>query len=482
MILVSLALTALSGQGPGALAGEERPSARRLPHGDPESGPIVAVEEPPPREETRARRDRLVDLLRQTLLPGRRAAFYLEGSVDDHEREFRQDSNFYYLTGMDVGSAAMAVLFDERSRIERVYLTPVDDGWERYLGDALESGGVDRESGLPDGDRIRAIETTGFRGAVGEDPNAVGEAGEALGDISAWLGRKGTIYLPEVTTRDGKADLQPGSMAAKLDERVRHLDIRSASFALRELRLIKSAVEIANIRRAVEITCRAQAEALEAVAPGVPEYRIEGIVEHAFIREGARYSAFPSIVGSGPNATVLHYYRNGRTMGSDEMVVLDIGAEYARYAADVTRSLPTSGVFTAEQRAVYDAVLKSQSEAMRLARPGSSITKINDRAREIMEEHGLGEAYWHNCCHFVGLDVHDVGGRDAALAPGMVLTVEPGAYLPEKGIGVRIEDTLLITGGGHEVLSDCAVKDPVEIERRMAAGPISRGAPASRQR
>jgi Xaa-Pro aminopeptidase len=207
---------------------------------------------------------------------------------------------------------------------------------------------------------------------------------------------------------------------------------------------------------------------MDLLRPGIPEYAIEAAIEHAFTSAGARYPAFPTIVGSGPNSCVLHYYRNGRTIGDDEVVLIDIGAEYARYASDVTRTLPSSGRFTASQRKVHDSVLRAQAAGLAAAAPGATLESIDAAVRESLRRDGLEDHTMHGCCHWVGLDVHDVGGRDVPLRPGMVLTVEPGVYIPAEDLGVRIEDTLLVTEGGHEVLSACAPKSAAEIEERIA--------------
>lgn len=467
----------LAGAGPPAAA---PPGEGAVVQAAGEAVPAPGKESPAPGKVAEAaRRDRLVELLRPLLPARRRGAFYLAGARDDFSGEFRQGSSFYYLTGLDVPSAAMAILFDGQSSTERIYLQPVEDRWERYIGDVIEPGAVDGRTGRPDADRRRALRETGFRGGGGGDPRAVRPLEHALGDLREWLGRKGTLFLGDFSAGEGKPAPEEGTVPGDLLRRRRRIRVHSADPALARLRLVKSPEEVERIRKAVSITCAAHREAMAALRPGVPEYAIEGVIEHAFIRQGARYSAFPSIVGSGPHSTVLHYYLNGRRIGENELVVVDIGAEYERYASDVTRTLPSSGAYTPGQREIHDLVLRAQQEAMREAVPGSSIARIDARAREVIEQEGLLDAYWHSCCHYVGLDVHDVGERDAKLLPGMVLTVEPGIYLPEREIGVRIEDTVLITEEGHEVLSACVPAEAGEIEALMAGPGISPGAPAS---
>lgn len=449
---------------------------------EPAAEPRVAPDALPPLDETRARRRALVELLRPVLGPGRPGAFFLPGAPGDPDLEFRQDSNFYYLAGLEVPSAAMVILFDQDRMEERLYLETVDDKWERYVGDILEPGAVDEATGRPDAERSRAIRISGFRGAGDGDATAVRPSSRIREDLEAWLGRKGTLFLAGLDTVDGRPDLEPGSVPEALHRRHRRTRFVSASFALRELRLVKSSDELARIRRAVEITCDAHRRAMAVLRPGLAEYQVEGIIEAAFTGQGARHPAFSTIVGSGPNSTVLHYDRNARTIRDGELVVVDIGAEYARYASDVTRTLPASGVFTPGQAEVYRWVLEAQQAGLAMVRPGLSIAEINSRVKEVLRSYGMEEAFWHGCCHFVGLDVHDVGSREASLKPGMVLTVEPGVYLPDRGFGIRIEDTVLVTGEGHEVLSACAAKEPEAIEAAMAEGRVSPGVPASRPR
>ncbi len=442
----------------------------------------VAFDAPPPLEETRARRDRLVELLRRGLPSGRRGAFYLHGADEDDEHEFRQDSSFYYLTGLNSPSASLALFFDGTTSAERLYLPPADADQELWLGPTLGAGRIDPSSGLPDERRRQAVETSGFRG---EGHSGVGHEEATARDLTDWLGSRGTLFLAEPAPESGPLLPAPGSLPPGAAEKLRRAE--SAHEALTALRLVKSPWEIARIRRAAEITCQAHVAALDLLRPGIPEYALEAVIEHAFTSVGARYAAFPAIVGSGPNSCILHYYRNGRTIRDDELVLIDIGAEYGRYAADVTRTLPSSGRFTAGQREVHDAVLRAQAAGIALAKPGATITEIDGKVREVLREHGLDGYVAHGCCHFVGLDVHDLGRGDVAFRPGMVLTVEPGVYIPEREIGVRIEDTLLITEDGNEVLSACAPKAAADIEARMAASAprdppgddLSRAAPAS---
>jgi Xaa-Pro aminopeptidase len=180
--------------------------------------------------------------------------------------------------------------------------------------------------------------------------------------------------------------------------------------------------------------------------------------------------AYESIVGSGPNGAVLHYPKDDRVMKEGELVVVDAAAEAELYATDVTRTYPVSGKFSAEQRAIYDLVLKAQAAGIAAAKPGVTVHTIEKAVRKVIDEGGYHDAYLHGCCHFVGLEVHDPGDYEGPLLAGAVLTVEPGVYLPQRGFGVRIEDEVLLTPGGNEVITRDVPKDPDEIERRMKVG------------
>jgi Xaa-Pro aminopeptidase len=225
---------------------------------------------------------------------------------------------------------------------------------------------------------------------------------------------------------------------------------------------------VALLRRATRISGDAIVEALRSAEPGMNERDIEALVLYIFRREGADRPGYPSIVGSGPNSCILHYHENERTMAEGDLVVLDVGAEYRRYTADVTRTFPVSGRFTAEQRRVYEAVLRAQDAAIAAVRPGARISDVHAAAWRSLDKDGLARHFPHGTSHWLGLDVHDVGRYETRLAPGMVLTVEPGAYLADTATGVRIEDDVLVTEDGCEVLTGWIPRDPDEIERLMA--------------
>jgi Xaa-Pro aminopeptidase len=257
--------------------------------------------------------------------------------------------------------------------------------------------------------------------------------------------------------------------------------------ALAQLRMVKTDDEIALMQRAIDITAAAHREAMKSIEPGMHEYEIEALIEYVFRRNGAEYTGFPSIVGSGENSTVLHYESNRRRMEANDVVVMDIGAEYHGYSADITRTVPVDGTFSPEQKSLYELVLRAQNAGIDASRAGNMFNDPDAAARAVISD-GLVELgligsaeesrrfFVHGTSHYLGLYVHDVGDR-GPLRPGTVITVEPGIYVPPAddvdpkwwNIGIRIEDDVLITEGDPVVLSAKAPKTVSEIETLMAA-------------
>ena len=266
----------------------------------------------------------------------------------------------------------------------------------------------------------------------------------------------------------------PGARQAQ--ERLGRLAPRASkvdvSPQIKKLRMVKSPQEIEFIRKATEASIEAHLTAMKAMRPGMYEYEIAALMKYEFERRGCERPAFPPIVGSGLNSTILHYEQNRRRMQSGDLVVLDVGGEYSGYASDITRTLPVGGRFTPRQREIYKMVLGAQNAALKAARPGASLARegpgsLHRIAVEYLEEEGkrlLGESlsqyFIHRLGHHVGLSVHDPGDRSVPLAPGMVITIEPGVYIPEESLGVRIEDMVLITEDGHELLTRRLPREP----------------------
>jgi len=276
-------------------------------------------------------------------------------------------------------------------------------------------------------------------------------------------------------------------------ERLRFLypvhNYRRLGQVLSRMRMVKEPQEIEVIKYAIELTAKAFERVLKFVRPGVYEYEVEAEIMHEFIRHGVRQVAYQPIIASGKNACVLHYIYNNMVCRDGELLLMDFGAEYLNYAADLTRTIPVSGKFSARQLDVYNAVLDVQRTMIkRYIKPGVTINELNQKAQDLIGERlvdlgllkreelsqepekrqkAIKQFYPHGLSHFLGLDVHDVGTKDIPLEPGMIITVEPGIYIDKEGIGVRIENDVLITKRGNVDLMADIPSEPDEIERLL---------------
>jgi Xaa-Pro aminopeptidase len=269
---------------------------------------------------------------------------------------------------------------------------------------------------------------------------------------------------------------------------------------LGELRLIKSAAEIKLMRKAADISAKAHCRAMKHCKVGQKEYQLQAEIEHEFMMSGATGPAYTSIIGSGSNACVLHYIENTATLKSGDLVLIDAGCEYQNYAADITRTFPVNGKYSSAQAAIYDIVLAAQNAAIKTVAPGVAFDQANKAAIEVITrglvdlgilsgdvesliaDGAYRDFYMHSVSHWLGMDVHDVGDYKVdnhwrVYEPGMLLTIEPGIYISEKntsvdkkwrGIGVRIEDDILVTKKGYEILTEGVPKQREQIEKLMA--------------
>jgi len=395
-------------------------------------------------EAHQARRNALLDRIGNGVVAVR------AGSQSDLERlviqdnDFRQDDYFFYLTGIETPDAwLLLTVSDDGARDVVLYLPKRNPGREQWTGRKLGPGeDAVRLTGIDD---VREL--------------ALDDLGR---DIDAAVSRiSGPLYTTDTTLEIGA-----GSWQGRLKNVVPIMD---------SMRLVKDSVELAALRRAIYITTEAHKAAMRTAHPGMYEYQLEATIEYTFRNMGADRVGFPSIVGSGPNSTVLHYDINRRKMAEGDLVVMDIGAEYGQYTADVTRTIPVGGQFTGRQREIYNLVLGAQRAALESIRPGVTVRDLNQVARGYMARNSGNicgtqscERYFiHGLSHWLGMRVHDVGDYSLRLEPGMVLTIEPGLYIPGEDLGIRIEDDVLVTETGYEILSIGAPKSIEEIERLM---------------
>ncbi len=394
---------------------------------------------------------------------------------------FRQDSDFAYLTGFPEPNAVL-VLIPGRAQGETVLFCQERDvlaeTWNgRRFGQsgAITTFAVDDAFPIDDIDEI----LPGLMEGRERVYYTMGSRPDFDQRIMAWLN------VLRAQARRGVHT--PGEIA----------DLR---YALHEMRLFKDAAEIKLIKQAAHAAGNGHVRAMQTARMGVSELEIEAEIAREFARHGARFCAYNSIVAGGENACILHYVENADVLKDGDLLLIDAGAEYQWYASDITRTFPVNGHFSPAQREAYKWVLKAQSAAINEVKPGNTWNKIHDAAVRVLT-HGLIEMgilkgrlhdliekeaykpfYMHKTGHWLGLDVHDVGdyqidNQPRVLEPGMVLTVEPGLYfaphtkgLAKKwwGMGIRIEDDVLVTKNGHEVLTTLAPKDPDEIEALMA--------------
>ncbi len=423
---------------------------------------------PVPPEALQARRARVMDAMGTGVaILGSAATRSIEAhGSHPQDSDFRQDNDFFYLTGLETPDSWLVLIAGEdSSRDARLFLPERDSAAERWTGPKLGPG----------------PEAAGLTGI-----DSILPASDAERDIGSLVfGRGSPAWSGGVFVRRG-----PGRPEAE-SELVRELVFRSTGrplavhdlgYLIAQERLIKDADELRRMRRAIDITAEAQREAMKAMQPGMQEYQIEAIIEYVFRRNGAERVGFPSIVGAGVNSTTLHYDKSRGRLDAGDLIIMDIGAEFGYYSADVTRTAPVSGRFSERQRALYQLVLDTQQAAIDSVRPGMTVGRLNQIARAYMEEHSgemclpgdCTQYFIHGLSHWLGMDVHDVGDYGTPLAAGMVLTVEPGLYLPDERIGIRIEDDVLVTEDGSELLSRMAPRDVDDIEALMSSSATSR--------
>jgi Xaa-Pro aminopeptidase len=374
----------------------------------------------------------------------------------DYEGGARQDPGFLYLTGLPQEAGAVLLLSPEETKKEILYLRAVDAERDRWTG---------YRAALPN----RALEVrTGFEMIRRVDPFASG----ALGSILSYrVHRWHEMHFFGPLVGYGSEVPKVLDLYSKTAGRVPGAHVKDSVEMLAKMRMIKEPREIEKITKATDIAVAGHLEALRRVRPGMREWDLKQIVEHTFQKGGARYLAYPSIVGTGPDGCVLHNPSDDRVIEDGELVLIDAGAEFDRYASDVTRTFPANGKFTPEQRAIYQVVLRAQQAAIDRIRPGVTWDELQDVASKVIADAGYYDYYIHSLGHPVGLEVHDVNLPGLPLAEGMVITMEPGIYMPGKRIGVRIEDMILVTKTGARVLSEKLPRDPDAIEKLMAASP-----------
>lgn len=404
-------------------------------HGSPRAGAGAAAGISP--AEYAARRERV-----QKELAGATAIVFAGEQAGHH---YEPDASFVYLTGITDEPGA-AVFFDatnedpERRIILMLRpLNPEADRWDG-LRDMI-SAALRRRYGFSS-----VLRTT----TLPEFLLQAGRRSKRLACLHPFANPSGNV----------STDL---ALFRKVSERTIGIAIEDRTSVLPLLRAVKSPAEIALIRRAIDATWSGYQAAAPFIRDGAGERRIARALEDAYRDAGASGPAYDSIVGSGIRGTVLHYRANDQATDAGDLLVIDSAARVGGYAADITRTFPIGGTFSSEQRDLYEIVLEAQLASIKAAKPGATMTDVNNATREVFDREQMGDYYLHGIGHHLGLQVHDANPM-TRLAPGMVITIEPGLYVPEKKMGVRIEDDILITRGGHENLSVMIPKGVREVE------------------
>ncbi|HPI85681.1 MAG TPA: aminopeptidase P family protein [Bacteroidales bacterium] len=412
----------------------------------------------------------------ERLLPDSLAIFHSNDIFPrngDQTFKFRQQSDLFYLSGIAQENTILLLYPDcpNPDLREVLFITEPTESlatWEGHKYSRKEAQGI---SG------IEKVRWTGQFDTVLTEVMSFAE--------NVYLN---AIEYAKFSTSVPYSDLR---FAREIREKYPNHTYRRSAPLVYSLRTIKSDEEIRLIREAINLTGKAFERVLKFVRPGVTEYQVEAEITHEFLYEGASGSAYHPIIASGANACTLHYIENSSVCKEGELLLMDFGAEYGHYAADLTRTIPVSGKFTERQKACYDAVLRVLRQASRLLVPGNTIDKVNKEANRLMEGEmtGLGlfsreqtaqqdpekplytKYFMHGVSHFLGLDVHDVGSKFEPFRPGMVFTFEPGLYIREENLGIRLENNYLVTEGEPLDLTAGIPVEAEEIEGMMSATP-----------
>ncbi len=385
---------------------------------------------------------------------------------------FTQEDNFYYLTGHNEEGAAFVLVPAKKDANasagprEILFLPPRDPQKEKWHGVRQGPG----EPGIS--------EKTGFANIL-PFPELRATVEKLAKDFPEF-----STILPYRKENGGYPhEKEWVSWLEQVAPQAKWKDVRLPIGALRQ---IKSPGELAFLQRAIDLTLDSHLEAMRMMRPGLYEYQIAAKMTEIHAMGGSEAEGYTPIVGAGIHSTELHYNNLGKKIEDGDVVVIDVGAQYAGYSADITRTLPASGKFTPRQREIYEIVLGAQNAALAALKPGMTFDRKSSKslykfAFDYINSHGkdshgkpLGPYFIHGLGHHIGLDVHDAGDPIRPLEPGMVVTIEPGIYIPEENFGIRIEDDILITETGYKLLSGRLPRDPDEIEKIMAAAAASK--------
>lgn len=370
----------------------------------------------------------------------------------DQVYKFTPNRNFYYLTGINEPNIVVTILKTEKEAIETVYVEREDELMAKWVGRSISKSEASEVSNIKFTKYLDELDST----------------------ISLYIDRRGIekIYLDLERQSIDIPSTKSQDMANVLRVKYPHVKIKNIFNKIAKLRMTKNEKEIELIQKAVDITKESIVSMAQNITPGMKEYQVEAYFDFKIKTLGASYHAFPTICAAGKNSTTLHYEDNNQEAKDGELILFDLGAEYDYYCSDISRTIPVNGKFTDRQKQIYQIVLNAMKEVEKNTKPGITLGNLNDVAKKalakgcidiglIEKEDEIGRYYFHSVGHSLGLDTHDVWVANSKLKEGVVITNEPGIYIEEEGIGIRLEDDLLVTESGCINLS----KDiPVEIE------------------
>lgn len=379
----------------------------------------------------------------------------------DESYQFTANRNFYYFTGIEE-EEHIAVFTKINGEVkEYIYLKEIDEEMERWVGKSLRANEAAEISGIEN-----AAYKNGFEGFLNKLFSSVDEM---------------NVYLDMERDSFNSLNNIVGNFAKTLSEKYPFVRIKNVYPKIVPIRKVKSKEEVAEMQKAIEITIEGVKSLMRNAKDGMKEYELEAYFDFECKKNGCKDFAFKTIAAAGKNATTLHYVDNNSEMKDGDLILFDLGAEWNYYKADISRTFPVSGKFTERQKEVYEAVLRVNEECIKMLKPGVKFLEWNAKARDMIAEEciklGLIDKkedvvkyYWHSIGHSLGLDTHDIDrpDRDTTFEEGMVWTVEPGIYIAEESIGIRIEDDVLITKNGPEVLTKDMIKSVEDIEKFMS--------------
>ncbi|QIB26358.1 aminopeptidase P family protein [Caloranaerobacter azorensis] len=376
----------------------------------------------------------------------------------DQKYPYTPNRNFYYLTGLERENFIL-FMFKKNDKVEEMlFIENSNPKLEKWIGKKMTKGEAEEISG---------VKNIQFK-----------EEFQEFLAMNVVVNNIDTIYL-DLERREWNSNINPAIIFAnEIRERYPYINIKNIYKDICNLRTIKQEEEIERIKKAINITKEGLENVMKNLKPNMMEYQAEAYFDFTVKSLGIKNLAFKTIAASGVNGTILHYEQNNCKIADNSLILFDLGVEYENYCSDISRTYPVNGKFTERQKQIYNIVLKAQLETIRAIRPGMPIKKLNEITKDVLireckkiglinEDSEITKYYYHGVSHYLGLDTHDVGSYERKLEPGMVLTVEPGLYIEEEGIGIRIEDDVLVTEDGYEVLSKDIIKTVEEIEEFM---------------